>query len=272
MRRLLLIVALALLAVPALAAVQYDFIQKHTTDDPVTPTRDLSGRATIDGARTRVDFLSGNLYPPGTYMVSNDGSRRLFFVDPANKWYTEVNTSGFATALGASDIKISNVKSSAEPRKDTAVVAGIEARHQRLELSFDITVTMKGLPLRQRARVEIDSWTTDRFGDLHGNVLAEAMHTGNPEIDQILDAEALKIQGFPLRRTVTIRMSSDMTVKSQLQVPRSKTITRETLVTSIRETPADPMLFVVPVTYKRAEQPDAPRSDTKILTFEPGTK
>lgn len=272
MRRLLLTVALALVAIPMVGAVQYDFIQKHTTDDAVTPTRDLSGRATIDGARTRVDFLSGNLYPPGTYMVTTDGSRRLFFVDPSNKWYTEVNTSGFATALASTDIKITNVKSSAEPRNDTAMVAGIQAKHQRLNLSFDITVTMKGLSLRQHARVEIDSWTTDKFGDLHGNVLAEAMHTGNPQIDQILDAEAAKIQGFPLRRTVTIRMSSDMPVKSQLQVPRSKTITRETLVTSIRETNPDAMLFVVPVSYRRADQPDAPRSDTKILTFEPGTK
>ena len=272
MRRLLLMVAFALIAVPTFGAIQYDFTQKHTTDDAVTPTRDLAGRATIDGARTRVDFLSGNLYPPGTYMVSNDGSRRLFFVDPANKWYTEVNTSGFATALAASDIKITNIKSSAEPLKDTAIVAGIPARHQRLELNFDITVTMKGLPLRQHARVEIDSWTTDKYGDLHGNVLAEAMHTGSPDIDQVLDAEAAKIQGFPLRRTVTIRMTSDMTVKSQLQVPRTKTITRETLVTSIREATPDAMLFVVPITYKRADQPDAPRSDTKVLTFEPTSK
>jgi hypothetical protein len=272
MRRLLITVALAMVALPMFGAVQYDFIQKHTTDDTVTPTRDLAGRATIDGARSRVDFLSGNMYPPGTYMVSNDGSRRLFFVDPSNKWYTEVNTSGFASALGSTDIKITNVKSSAEPRKDTATIAGIVARHQRLELSFDITVTMKGLALRQHARVEIDSWTTEKFGDLHGNVLAETMHTGNPQIDQILEAEAAKIQGFPLRRSVTIRMSSDMAVKSQLQVPRLKTITRETLVTSIREANPDAMLFVVPITYRRADQPDAPRSDTKVLTFEPGSK
>jgi hypothetical protein len=270
MKRLLVTLALALVAVPTFAAIQYDFTQKHTSDDIVTPTRDLSGRATIDGARSRVDFISGNLYPPGTYVISTDGSRRLFFVDPSNKWYTEVNTSGFATALGSSDIKITNPKADLEPRTETAKIAGIDTKHQRLNLSFDITVVMKGIPLRQHARVEVDSWTTDKFGDVQG--VLDALHTGNPDIDQVMEAETSKIHGFPLRRTVTIRMTTDLNVKSQIQVPRSKTITHETLVTSIREAQPDAMLFVVPLTYKRSEQTDAPQSDTKVLTFDPGSE
>jgi len=271
MKTLLVSVALALVAVPTFAGIQYDFTQKHTTEDAVTPTRDLSGRATVDGARSRVDFLSGNLYPPGTYVVSNDGSRRLFFVDPMNKWYTEVNTSGFATALGASEIKITNPKSELEARDDNAMIAGIEAKHQHLNISFDITVIMKGMPLRQHARIEIDSWTTAKFGDTAQGFL-DAMHTGNPEIDQILDAESAKIHGFPLRRTVAIHVTSEIASKSQLEVPRSKTITHETLVTSIHETQPDAALFVVPATYKRADHPDAPRVDSKTLTFEPGSE
>jgi hypothetical protein len=271
MKRLVVAVVLVLVAVPTFAGIQYDFTQKHTSDDVVTPTRDLSGRATVDGARSRVDFLSGNLYPPGTYVVSNDGSRRLFFVDPMNKWYTEINTSGFATALGASGIKIINPKSELEMRDDSARIAGLDAKHQRLNIDFDITVTMKGIPLRQHAKIEIDSWTTAKF-DAAALGLLDAMHTGNPEIDQILEAEAIKIHGFPLRRTVTIRMTSEVAVKSQIEVPRSKTITHETLVTSIREATPDAALFVVPATYKRADQPDAPQSDTKVLTFEPGSR
>lgn len=271
MKRLLVAVALALVAVPTFAGIQYDFTQKHTSDDIVTPTRDLAGRATVDGARSRVDFLSGNLYPPGTYVVSNDGSRRLFFVDPSNKWYTEINTSGFATALGASGIKISNPRSEMETRDDSAKIAGLDAKHQRLNISFDISVVMKGIPLRQHASIEIDSWTTAKF-DSSDLGLIDAMHTGNPEIDQILEAESVKIKGFPLRRTVTIRMTSELTTKSQLEVPRLKTITHETLVTSIRETNPDAAMFTVPATYKRAEQTDAPRSDTKVLTFEPGSE
>lgn len=271
MKRLLVTVALALVAVPTFAGIQYDFTQKHTTDDAVTPTRDLSGRVTIDGARSRVDFLSGNLYPPGTYVVSTDGSHRLFFVDPTNRWYTEVNTAGFATALGAADLRITNVKSEAEPRTETAKIAGLDAKHQRLNLSFDVAVVMKGLSLRQHARVEIDTWTTNKYADTDQGAL-DTLRTGNPEIDQLLDEEASKIKGFPLRRTVMIRMTSDVAAKSKIEVPRSKTITRETLVTSIRETTPDATMFIVPLTYKRAETPNAPSSDTKTITFEPDSE
>jgi hypothetical protein len=271
MKRLLVTVALAWIAVPALAALQYDFVQKHTSDDAVTPTRDLTGRATIDGARSRVDFLGGNLYPPGTYMITTDGARRLFFVDPSNKWYTEVNTSGVATALAASDIKIANVKSEAETRKDTQKIAGIDAKHQHLDLSFDITRTIQGIPVRQHAQVDIDSWTTDKFENAQATLISEVIQTGNPQIDEILSAESKKITGFPLRRTVAIHMTSDLAVKSELKMPRATSMTRETQVTSIREANPDAMLFVVPITYKRADQPDAPRSDSKVLTFDPGS-
>ena len=130
---------------------------------------------------------------------------------------------------------------------------------------------MKGLAIRQHATVDIDSWTTDRYPNVNGNVIADTMRTGNADVDAILEADSAKISGFPLHRTVTIHTSSEIPVKSQLQAPRSQTITRETLVTSIREAQPDAMLFVVPVTYKRADQPDAPRSDTKVLTFDPGS-
>ena len=62
------------IAVPSFAAIQYEFMLKNTSDDAAKPSSDLTGRATIDGFRSRVEFLSGNLYPPGTYVVSTDAS------------------------------------------------------------------------------------------------------------------------------------------------------------------------------------------------------
>ena len=91
---------------------------KNTSDDAASPSSDLTGRATVDGFRSRVEFLSGNLYPPNTYVVSTDATGRLYFVDPGKKWFTEINTAGIATALGASNIKIGNLKSKVETLPD----------------------------------------------------------------------------------------------------------------------------------------------------------
>ena len=123
----------------------------------------MSAKATIDGVRSRVDFISGNAYPPGTYVVSTDGARKLRFVDPTQKSFTEVNTLTIASAIGMSNIKIENLKSAVQKLEDQQNIAGIPADHYRLTLTFDITVTFSGRPLKQSVRTEIDKWTTVRF-------------------------------------------------------------------------------------------------------------
>ena len=69
MRKAWVGISLIFVAFPALAAVQYDFIQHTQSDIAQLPPTNLSGRATVDGARSRVDFISGDLYPP-LYAVS----------------------------------------------------------------------------------------------------------------------------------------------------------------------------------------------------------
>ncbi len=152
---------------------------------------------------------------------------------------------------------------------ETQKIAGIDAQHHRVTMSYDMTLTLKDIPLKQHIRTEIDSWTTDRFGTIDQNFLSTGFRTGNPEVDQIIAAETTQVEGFPLRQVVTIRTSYDLPIKSNLKTPTTRTITRETWVTKIGETEASAALFVVPATYRRAEEPAAPEATTKVLTFDP---
>ncbi|HEX7708555.1 MAG TPA: hypothetical protein VF701_18990 [Thermoanaerobaculia bacterium] len=268
MRRVILVAALALLAVPSFAALEYEFIQRNSSDDSAVPGTDLTARVVVDGARSRVDFLSGTLYPPGTYVVSTDDARRLYFVDPARQWYTEVNTAGVASALGASTIKIENLKSNLEKLGSGPMVAGIATDHYRLTLNYDISVTLRSLPLRQRVRTEIDSYTTTLYGSVQQLALAQAYRTGNAELDRLLEAENTKIPGFPLRQSVTIKTNYDRASRSKIEMPASRTISREMWVTKIGETEARASQFIVPVGFRRADQPELPKAAT-TLEFDP---
>ncbi|HEU4521397.1 MAG TPA: hypothetical protein VFT12_05295, partial [Thermoanaerobaculia bacterium] len=154
--------ALTLFAHAAFAAVQYEYIQTSRSDADGMPPIDMSAKAVIDGSRSRVDFISGNAYPPGTYVVSNDGARKLQFVDPTQKTYTEVNTLSIASAIGMSNIKVENLKSSVTRLDDQQLIAGIPTNHYRLSLAFDVTVIFSGRPLKQHFRAEVDKWTTPR--------------------------------------------------------------------------------------------------------------
>ena len=273
MKTLLVTAALVLVALPAFGAIQYEFVQKNTSADSVEPVSDLTGRAVMDGQRLRIDFLGGNLYPPGTYVVSTDGSRRLLFVDPTKEWFTEVNTASMATALGTSNIRISNLKSSLETRDDRPVIAGYPTDHSRLTITYDISVTVKAIPLKQHVRTEVDTWSTTQFPSASAMSFLSGLRTGNPDIDKLLDVETTRLQGFPLRQTVTTRAVADVPGRSEIKTPTSRTLVREMWVTSIREVPPDAALFTVPAGYRRADAQDAPRAARETLSFDdPPTK
>lgn len=273
MKRLLLTLAVALVSVSSSAAIQYEFTQKSTVSDSVEPVADLTARAIVDGERSRIDFLGGTVYPPGTYVVSTDGSRKLRFVDPQNEWFTEVDTATLATSLGASSIKITNLKSEMEPKDDQPVIAGFPTQHTRLTVTYDITVTKKSIPLKQHVRTEIDTWSTPRFQATGASSFLSGIRTGNPDIDNLLEVELQQAKGFPLRQTVTTRTIADLPPsRSALSTPTTRTLVREMWVTKIQETAPDASQFVVPAKYRRADVTDTPAAARQTVTFDPPTQ
>lgn len=277
MRRLWMGVALTLVAHAAFAAVQYEFIQTSRSDAEGASPMDISGRAVIDGNRSRVDFLAGNAYPPGTYVVSTDGARKLRFVDPTQKSFTEVNTLTIASAIGTSSIKIDNLVPTVTKLDDHKVIAGISTEHYRLTLTFDITVTLRNIPLKQSVRTEIDKWTTVRFGEVADTFASNAVQTGNAAVDELIAAETGKIRGFPLRQTVKITTMNAATKRprpdSQLKLPSMRTLSREMTITSINELKPDEKIFNIPAEFKRVDfSENARKAQTQVLSLEPSSK
>jgi hypothetical protein len=267
MKTMVVTVALAWLALPSFGAVEYEFVQKTSSDDSSKPASDLTARAIVDGGRTRVDFIGGNAYPPGTYVVSTEGAHKLVFVDPAKQWYTEFNAAHAASTLGAANIRIANLKSEVRRLDDSQTIAGIETDHYRLTLTYEITLTMRNIPLRQRVQTDIDRWVTSRFAsaDAFGT---STLRTGNPDVDALMEAESGRIPGFAMRQTVTTRATFDPPKRrTELKIQPQRTVLREMWVTRIREVAPDASLFIVPASYRRADQPE--QKAASQLTFEP---
>lgn len=260
----------------ASGAIQYEFHQTSRSDVESMPASDFSGRAIIDGHSSRVDFLSGSAYPPGTFVISTNGSRSLTFVDPAMKSYTEFATAALTGAIGAAKITIENLQSNVIPLDDHPIIAGMPTNHYQLTLDYDIMVVFGNVPLKQRVHTVIDKWTTTAFGDVAQLFLLNPPQTGNKQIDDVLALETTKIQGFPLRQTVQMRVTSGRNplASSKLKIKQTRTRTVEMRITSIREVAPNPAAFVVPAMYKRAEplRPDPKKSQLTILSMEPATK
>jgi hypothetical protein len=266
------VVAVFVVAMPAAAAIQYEFFQKSSSDASNTPAADVTGRALIDGARSRVDFIGGSMYPPGTYVVSTDGARTLRYVDPINHSYTEVSTRSLASAIGTANLKIDNIQSSVTKLADRPIIAGVPADHYRMTITYEITVTMANMPLTQSIRTVVDRWTTVAFGEV-GSAMGEPMLTGNAKADELIAIETTKIKGFPLREVVTITSTNPRhkaVPGSKLQLPATRTRVRETLVTEIREARPTPSSFTIPANYQKFDVDNQQKQEqVHQVTLEP---
>ena len=274
---LLFIVAIMVATAPsATAAIQYEFRQTTTSDLESIPASDCVGRAIIDGDRSRVEFVSGNTYPPGTYIIATNGSRTMTFIDPSKKSFVEVNAASVATAIGARKITVTNKKIDLTKMPDQTTIAGFPTEHYRLIMSYDITVAFGSLPLTQTVKTTIDKWTTNAFGDVGDTFLAGgALRTGNPDLDDLVSAENSNIKGFALKQIInvtTINNRVQSTSESQLKVNRTVTQTRELLVTAVQPTATIGLAtFTVPLTFHKAGpvHDDTQKAPVQTLTLEP---
>jgi hypothetical protein len=264
------------LAPAASGAVRYEFKQVTKSDIESIPSGDLSGRVVLDGARSRVDFLGGSLYRPGTYVIALDSARRMMFVDPSKKRYSEINASNAAPPLSGTDIKISNLHADLQNLDDHPIIAGYRTNHVRLQTTYDITIMFDTLPLKQSVNTIIDKWVTTAFGDAGELFLvAGAAKTGNPDLDKLIDAEAMKVKGVPLKQVITIATGSDVAGRnssSKLQLAQVRKQNSELVVTDIREVKTEETDFQVPPAYIRQEKQSSDTPDATpvhMLSMEP---
>jgi len=275
MKAILLATSLLLAVTGVHGAVQYEFRQTFHSDVDTLPSNDMTGRAVIDGDRYRVEFLSGSAYPVGSYVISTNASRQQIWVDPAKKAYVEVNAAGVASALGARRITISNKKVDLTPMPDHPIIAGLPTDHYRLAMSYDIAVPFGQIELKQTVTTVIDKWTTMAYASVADEFLAGgALHTGNPDMDDLFDTENTKIKGFPLRQTmqITTMNANPRQPGSQIPMKQTHTQTRDLTITSI-ESKAEvaAALFQIPAGFHKADplRDDTQKSPVHVLSMEP---
>lgn len=274
MHKTLLAITIALSATLAPAAIQYEFQETTRSDIESKPPSKLVGRAVVDGQKSRVDFVGGNVYPPGTYMISLDGSKNMVFVDPSSKSFTEINAAGVVSAIGAAKINVENLQSNVVKLDDHPLIADFPTDHYQLTVTYDMTVTFGNIPVKQKVRTVIDKWTTVAFGDVTDTYMtAAAVRTGNAKLDEMIDLEETKIGGFPLRQLVQITTTNSRgTVPgSKIAINPTRTHRREMTITSIKQTAPRAIDFLIPPAYVKAT-PNQKDSEVTILSMEPAGK
>ncbi len=261
--------ALFAAAVPAAAGIHY---QATTKTETVQASRSSEVRVEgwAAGDKAKVEFkesTGGNpVTQKGTYILSKDGGKTLYLVNPEEKTYAVWDLKGMLGAAGAVmngmgpllKVQFSEPKVEKLAEDDGGTLLGVPTRHYKYRTSYTMNMRVLGMSNNSNVVTEQDFWTTTKLGDAGLGVWlrSEPPRTGNADLDKLLTAERYKMEGFPLK-TVTVTSSTDL--------KRGKTnTTRSSMeVTQLDASAAVPAAaFEIPSGYK----------ETQLLPAQEGVK
>ncbi|HEX9944675.1 MAG TPA: hypothetical protein VGG03_21910, partial [Thermoanaerobaculia bacterium] len=164
-----------LAAMPSLAGIHYKSVTK--TQDAAEKTSEIQAEGWVAGDKAKVAFVesSGNpMAQEGTYILTKDGGKTLYLVNPEEKTYAEWNLQGMLGAVGAVmnglgpllKIQFSEPKVEKVSEEDGGLVAGLPTRHYKVRTSYTMSVRVFGMGNTSDVVSEQDIWATTKLSDV----------------------------------------------------------------------------------------------------------
>jgi len=184
----------------------------------------------------------------GTYIITKDGGKTMFLVDPKEKTYMKWDLDSMMGLLGGAmkmmNLKFTDPKVEFLGEEPGGLVAGIPTTRYSYRTSYAMSMSFMMMKKNSRVMKDEEIWAATKLADAAlGIWLRKAPpKTGNEDMDKLIKAEMGKVQGFPLKRK-TVTTSTDE--KGNKEVT---TITME--VTELQMVPVPDSTFEIPSDYK----------------------
>lgn len=217
----------------------------------------MSGTASVDGARSRVELARGDglLFQDGSIVLSDDGGRTLRVLDPKTKTYYILSFEElFATAGSLLEsmgsmfaISFSNPKVEAKPAGPGEPIEGYPTTKYTIVTAYDMTARVLGSEMASRVAMQTEIWTTSRLPAAYATFVHDkGIRTGIAGIDSIIAAQSKGVEGFPLRQVTRVRTT---------QRGRTTEQTTTVSISNIREGEIAAAAFAIPSGYREATSP-----------------
>jgi hypothetical protein len=253
--------AVLLAAVPAFAGIHYKSVTKTEAEGQKSRGSDVQAEGWVSGEKVKVAFLSSNGNPftqEGTYILSKDGGKTLYLVNPKEKTYAEWSLQGMLGTVGAVmngmgpllKVQFSDLKSTKGAEEDGGLVVGVPTRHYKSHTSYTMTIKVLGMGNTTNVVSDQDVWATTKLTDpgLGVWLRAEPPRTGNAEFDKLIAAQTGQYDGFPLKM-VTVSTSTPQ--KGNKGATTSRTTVEVTELDKNANIPA--ATFEIPAGYKETQ-------------------
>lgn len=201
-------------AAPGFAGIHYK--ATTTVQDAAAKNSQIKVEGWVSGDNAKVAFLESGGNPvaqEGTYMITKDGGRTLYLVNPEEKTYAKWDLQGMLGSVGAImngmgpllKIQFTDPKVEKLGEGDGGTVQGVPTRNYKYRTSYTMTVKVLGMGNTSDVVTEQEIWVTPKLLDAGLGVWlrAEPPRTGNKEFDKLLNSEAYDFQGFPMKMVTT---------------------------------------------------------------------
>lgn len=224
---LLLVAACVLAAVPARAGIYYQAVT--TEEGGKTQTR---VKAWVEGAKAKVELEeAGPGLQDGSYLLTTDGGRTLYLVNPKEKTYSRWDLDAmFQTfnqvmeSMGPMmNMSIDNPEVEKVGEEAGGTVVGLPTTRYRYRSSYELNLKVMGMKRSSRVQMDQEIWATQAVSAPGLGVwLRPDRPTGFEGLDELLEAEMGKLEGFPLKvvteTTTTNKKGKSRTTRSTMEV------------------------------------------------------
>lgn len=248
----------ALAAVPSFAGIHYKSVTKTEGGGGKNPADvQVEGWVSGDNAKVEIQESANPMLQEGAFLITKNGAKTIFLVDPKEKTYAEWDPAAMLGAAGAvlngvgplvkfefSEPKVEKLLEEAGP-----AIAGQPTRHYKYRTSYTMKVKVFGMGNETAIVSEEDIWATSQLQDpaLSVWLRADALKTGNEQLDKLIASDREKINGFPLKTVVV----STSTNKKNNKQTTSRTTMEVTQLDTNATVPAS--AFEIPAGYEKTE-------------------
>jgi hypothetical protein len=248
----------------ATAGMRYESVMT-TYNDKGRAQSTMKVEAWVDGDNARIEFreldgpqAKGAGLDEDGYLISTDGGKTLFFVDPDDETYMEWDLAGLMSAAGAMmnssggmlSITFDNAEVQDLGSGPGETMHGLETTKMKRRVSYDMRMKIMGMKRAYHVDSEQEMWLTTELPDVAFGawMRSDPPKTGNADIDEMIALQTTGVEGTPVK-SITINRTTD-TRKDRTEVTRT---VQE--VTAMEDVDVDPGRFVIPPNYERVEMP-----------------
>jgi hypothetical protein len=256
MRAFALVVAAALAAAPGMAGVHF-FAMTDREGGQGAPTASLKVEGWAQAGKARIEVLESDssALPSGVYLMTLDGGKTAYLVDPREKTFAEWSGEAMVNAalLPAADRTALVNVSFSEPTVERSVaadggtVAGRATRHYQYRTTYSTEIRTMGVRRSATRVVEDDLWVAPQLDEAGLGLWMDRgpEPTGTRQLDTAVAAKWTPYEGLPLKR-VTVTTTTDAK-------GRTTTLETTTVVTQLETVDIPEATFTMGSGYREKE-------------------